>query len=708
MTHLLRAAPALRGDRARRLAGLLAGLLALPTLAHAQASTGAAAASTAATAAASWYDATPLLVSLRPAGRAGAAQAAGVAHAEDLPLYDLSVDLDLAAGAVAVREEVWFTNRESAPLDELVLRIYANTTTPGTASAAHSRRPAVRFDGGRCLDGAACTVTAPSADVLVVRPATPLAPGARLRLGVDLGATLERIAPSRTNLMSQGLEGLASMQSGESAGDYGLVALGDGIASLANFYAVLARRENGRWIRSDESTLGDLGGDDLAHFRAHVRVGAGVQVASTGVTLPTPRAPHGAAPAARHGAAPAAPLGATPRLEIVAAVARDFALLASRDFVVAARDVGGVTVRSWFRASERAAGHHVLDVAASALALYAQRFGAYPYAELDVVEAALVGGAGGVEFAGLVTVASMFYKAPSAGGGGLDLLGGLLGGAGSAGGTGGAGGTSTMEATVARMREFVTAHEVAHQFWHGLVGSDSRAHPFVDEGLAQWSAMLYLEDRYGLARATQDGDLQVRMNYQMMRLQNVADAPVDRPVRDFPSSIAYAGLVYGKGPYVYAALRREVGDATFFAALAEYVRTYRFRMAPQRGFIDLLARGPHAAAVRALAQRWLDERHGDEDLGRGDPRTLAATMMGVDPSALPPELGQLLGGLGSGALGGDLGGALGGALGDSASGSRGLQHDLPTRTDGAGDDDSPEVGMQGVEQLIRLLGGANP
>lgn len=703
MTDLLCTAAARRGDRARRLTGLLAGLLtgllALPPLAHAQAPTSPTSTATESAAAGAWYDATPLLVSLRPAERAGAAQAAGVAHAEDLPLYDLSIDLDLAAGAVAVREEVWFTNRESAPLDELVLRIYANTT------AARARRPAVRFDGGRCLDGAACTVTAPSAEVLVVRPATPLAPGARLRLGLDLAATLERLAPSRTNLMAQGLEGLASMQSGESAGDYGLVALGDGIASLANFYAVLARRENGRWVRSDDSTLGDLGGDDLAHFRAHVRVGAGVQVAATGVTLPTPRAPHGAAPEARHGTAPAARLGATPRLEIVAAFARDFALLASRDFVVATRDVGGVTVRSWFRASERAAGQHVLDVAASALAVYAQRFGAYPYAELDVVEAALVGGAGGVEFAGLVTVASMFYKAPSAGGGELDLLGGLLGGA---GGAGRAGGTATMEATVARMREFVTAHEVAHQYWHGLVGSDSRAHPFVDEGLAQWSAMLYLEDRYGSARATQDGDMQVRMNYQMMRLQNVPDAPVDRPVRAFASSIAYAGLVYGKGPYVYAALRREVGDATYFAALAEYVRTYRFRMAPQRGFIDLLARGPHAAAVRALAQRWLDERHGDEDLGRGDPRALAATMLGLDPSALPPELGQLLGALGSGGLAGALGGDLGGALGAGARGSRGPQHGVPRRTDGADDTDSPEVGLHGVEQLIDLLGGANP
>lgn len=576
---------------------------------------------------ASWYDATPLLASLRPAERARAARAAGLTHAEDLPLYELSVDLDVTAGVFAVREQLWFTNRESAPLDELVLRIFANA---GASSPAHPRRTPVRFDGGRCRDGAVCTVTSPDPGVIVIRPATPLAPGARIRVDLDLGGSLERIDASRTNLMAQGLEGLTSMQSGESGGDYGLVAMGDGIASLANFYAVLARRESGRWARSDDSTLGDLGSDELAHFRAHVRVGAGVQLASTGVTLPTPRARRGATPPA-----------VSPRIEIVAAYVRDFALLASRDFEVATRDVDGVTVRSWYRPSERAAGRHVLDVAASSLAIFVRRFGAYPYADLDVVEAAIIGGAGGVEFAGLVTVASMFYKPPSAGGGVLGMLGG-----------------ASMDATTARMREFVTAHEVAHQYWHGLVGSDSRAHPFVDEGLAQWSAMLYLEERYDRDRATRDGDMQVRMNYQMMRMQDVADAPVDRPVSNFASPLAYAGLIYGKGPYVYDALRREVGDATFFRALQEYVRTYGFRTAPRRGFIDLLAQGTHAVRVRAIAQRWLDEAHGDDDVGRGDARTLAATMMGVDPSALPPELGQ--------------------------------------------------VGIEGVEQLIQLLQGAGP
>jgi len=638
-----------------------------------------------------WYDATPLLASLRPAARETALRGAGVTRAEDLPLYELGIDLDLGAGVAAVREELWFTNRERTPLDELLLRIPANAVGTGSAGRAPARAP-VHFVGGRCLDDATCTVTSPSPEMVVVRLATPLAPGARLRVALELGVTLARIESSRTTMLAQGLEGLAAMGTPHGAGDYGLVAIGDGIASLANFYAMLAPRADGRWVRAEDSTLGDLGSDALAHYRAKVRVGEGVRLATTGTARPT-------TPGTR---------SAPPRQEFAAAYARDFALLASRELTSESRDVGGVTVRSWFRESERAAGAHVLDVAAHALRIFERRFGAYPYPELDVVEAAITGGAGGVEFSGLVTVASMLYKPMAAGGeggGGLGaLLGPLL--------AGGAAGSSDMDATTARMREFVTAHEVAHQFWHGLVGSDSRAHPWLDESLAQWSALLYVEERHGRARARQEGDRQVRMNYQLMRLQGAADGAVDRPVSAFASPIAYAGLVYGKGPYFYEAVRSAIGDEALFAALADYVRRHAFGIAPPRAIVDALAAHGDARRVRALAQRWLDERHGDEDLGRGDARTLVATTLGVDADTLPPGLEALFGALAGGAGGaGQIGGtgnplggadippelleALGGMLGAGGSGARG--------TPGAA---GTGAGLEGLETMIQLLENA--
>ncbi|MCZ7677400.1 MAG: hypothetical protein M5U28_00930 [Sandaracinaceae bacterium] len=117
-------------------------------------------------------------------------------------------------------------------------------------------------------------------------------------------------------------------------------------------------------------------------------------------------------------------------------------------------------------------------------------------------------------------------------------------------------------------------------------------------------------------------------SYHMMRMMGRPDGAVDRPVAAFGDSLSYAGLVYGKGPFLYPALRSLLGDRAFFAAIREYVRDHRFRIAPPRALFDRMAAGAHAADVRALERRWLDEAHGDADLGQ-------------------PDLGRMLGGGGS-------------------------------------------------------------
>ena len=45
--------------------------------------------------------------------------------------------------------------------------------------------------------------------------------------------------------------------------------------------------------------------------------------------------------------------------------------------------------------------------------------------------------------------------------------------------------------------EFTVAHEVAHQYFAGLVGNDSRRFPSIDEPMAQYAAALVIEDMYG-------------------------------------------------------------------------------------------------------------------------------------------------------------------------------------------------------------------
>jgi hypothetical protein len=565
-----------------------------------------------------WYDPIPLTASIRPEARTGLTAALGVAHPEDVTLYDLKLAYDPGAATFTLGEEVWFTNNTAAPLADLVFRIYANASPPSSG-------PEVRFGSGSCLGDVRCTVSTVNASAVRVVPATPIPPGGRLHITLALDGTLTRIDASRTSVLAQGLEGMeALLGGGAEGGDYGILAVGDGIVSFGNFYAVLARRTSRGWETSESSKLGDLGSDAMANFRATVDLPAHAKVAVTGVVAgeePVPGKPD------------------RRRVRIVAAAIRDFALLFGDDMEMSTRDIRGVHVRSYCLTRDRAAGAKVLDVAAHALETYERRFGAYPYTDLSVSEEAIVGGAGGVEFSGLVTAASMFYRpaggvGPAASGGGAEA-GGLAGMLAQLGGGG------LFASMTDGMLEFVVAHEVAHQWWHGLIGSDSRDHPFVDEALAQYSAIIYLEDRYGRVRADKDGTQNVKMNYETMRMLGKDDQPADHPVASFSSSPQYAGVIYGKAPYFYKAVREAVGDAAFFDAMRSYVTRYRFKEAPARGLPDMLAQRGGEAKVRPLEHHWLDEMHGDEDLGKGDLASMMGGLGGLGGAAGLEGLGDM-------------------------------------------------------------------
>jgi hypothetical protein len=630
-----------------------------------------------------WYDAGELVrAHVREPLRADLAAQLEVADVWELPLYDLALAIPAAMDSYGLRETIWVTNTESAPMRDVVLRVFANVIVPDGSS------PPVTLVRGACLDGASCTVSATSRSTWRVVPSTPIPSGGHLRIELDVTGVVRELDESQMSMFAQGMQSMAAMGRGNDAPatDYGLLAHGQGIGSFANFFAVLARREGGQWVTDDHGTTGDLGTDAMGNVRARIVVPRALRVASSGAEV--------GRRAVRESD------GATDRrveITVHAGVIRDFALLAGATLAVSTRNVGATLVRSYYLPEDATSGQSVLDTTAHALEIFERRFGPYPYTELEVVEAPLVGGAGGVEFSALVTVASMFYRpAMSSGGLGGDLGGALslLGGGEDADDASGAGADASggLDPMQASVLEFVTAHEAAHQWWHGVVGSDSRAHPWVDESLAQYSAMLYFEDRYSAQRAEQEGERQVAMNFHVMRLQHHADAAVDRAASAFTSPMDYAGLVYGKGPYLYRAWRRELGDDAFFQRLRDYVTSYRMRIAPARGVVDVMASGDHAARVRALATRWLDQRHGDDDLG-------PSTMDSVMRQMLPPEIaqdpqmrammGQLMQGMMSGQGAGDLDSLLGGGLGGE---------------DGEGP--SPEM-MQAIEAMMGggALGG---
>jgi hypothetical protein len=542
-----------------------------------------------------------LLSSLQPSVKATLPRSE-LGPLEQLPRYELVLTLDKNLTSYSLDERVAFTNTGPTRLPELVLRLFANATRSP---------PPIAWSNVSCSPRE-CRASKEGPSTIRVVPRGGIAPGESFEVKLHLEATLPVTPVEQTSLLAQSLAGLSAMTGGQHKTDYGLLGFSDGMASLAHCFAVVARRTKNGFVRSEKSTMGDLGTDEMSFVHAKLRVPSDANVAATGAVV-------------KDGA-----IDGMAYFTVNAGLIRDFAVLVSRSYVSAALKIGDVTVRSHFLVRDRASGERVLDFATQALAIFQRRFGPYPYRNLDVVEAPVVGGAGGVEFSGLVTVASMFYR-PMTADQSSGLLGQLMAGMGQVQGP---------------ILEFTTAHEVAHQYWHGLVGSDSREHPYLDESLAQFSAMLYDEDRYGVERANQDADMHVRMNYRMMRMMGEKDGAVDQPVDAFGSTIRYAGLVYGKGACFYPAARTLLGEAPFYDGLRRYVSRYGFRMATPANLRDELGRGsPQSAELTKLARRWFEQSHGDDDLGKSDMGSLLGAG-GGDVGGLG-SLGDLFGPLGN-------------------------------------------------------------
>ena len=230
---------------------------------------------------------------------------------------------------------------------------------------------------------------------------------------------------------------------------------------------------------------------------------------------------------------------------IVTGPAREFTMVVDNDYVRTSREVDGVTI-SVYTEPEVAIelADQVLDIAARSLAVFGELFGPYPYTELDIVQTRL-DGALAVSWAGII-----FIDGPS-----------ML---------------NRMAVEDALGMETILAHEVAHLWWGSMVGSNSNDHTFINEGLATLSSILYLEETVGPEAAAMARE-QWMLKPARWLVQN-GDAVADLPAGELDPGV-WSAAVYGKGSLGFEAIRREIGDEAFIAALSSFADEHQFRIA---------------------------------------------------------------------------------------------------------------------------------
>jgi len=323
--------------------------------------------------------------------------------------------------------------------------------------------------------------------------------------------------------------------------DYAQFAYVNGVIALPNVYPMVPVYDDEGWNVEIAPGYGDAVYSDIAFYQVEVTAPPTMTLIASG-ECSVPEAG---------------------RWVCAAGLVRDFALVLGDNYEVASGVAEGAIVNSYFYPDHREGGEQVLQIVINALTIYSRLFGPYPYAELDVVETPTR--AGGIEYPTLIVISERLYD-------GHPRL------------------------------EWVVAHEVAHQWWYGVVGSDQVDQPWLDEALTQYSTLLYHEFLYGsdTAAAILESDFQ-RIYDQLV--DEGTDMPAGLPVAAYPREL-YSPVVYRKGALYFHALRQRVGDESFFAILQTYYRRHRYGIATPESFLQTV-QAVTGNAQRDLYERWI-------------------------------------------------------------------------------------------------------
>lgn len=432
-------------------------------------------------------------------------------------VYHIALRLDESLTRVAGQQEVRYTNMETEALEEIAFRLFPNLTG-GSAEIANLT-----------VDGQAATPRyTQQHSVLLVPLPDPLQPGDQTVIAMDFDV----VVPSDV-----------------ASSNYGTFAYLEDVLALAHPYPMIAVYDDEGWNTEIAPPEGDVVYADASYYLVQVTAPADLTVVTSGVTLDRQSS------------------GDEQILTIAAGPARDFYLAASPGYQAITRQVGETVVNSWAPADLRAGAEQAADVAVKALQVFGERFGPYPYAELDLVSTGT--SALGVEYPGIIALTDRIY-----------------------------------EREFLQYLESTTAHEVAHQWFYNVVGNDQVDEPWLDEALAQYATLLYFGDQHGSR-----GEQGFRQSLQgRWERSDGAQIPVGLPVAAYSEGGLYPGtygsIVYGRGALFFEALRDQMGQEAFDAFLRDYVQSHRWGIATTES-LRALAEQHCGCDLQALFEEWV-------------------------------------------------------------------------------------------------------
>lgn len=132
-----------------------------------------------------------------------------------------------------------------------------------------------------------------------------------------------------------------------------------------------------------------------------------------------------------------------------------------------------------------------------------------------------------------------------------------------------------------RMLEYVVAHEVSHNWFYGILASNERRHPWMDEGLNTYYDNRHAEWKHGTAGEISIGKKTVSLEHiSRLVFETKASTRRDQPIitpADSLTNMNYGLIAYYKAGAWFELLEKELGREQFDRAMQQYFRQWRFR-----------------------------------------------------------------------------------------------------------------------------------